>query len=101
MDDVFQNYFDSMPCFLTVQERDLKIVHANSRFVKNFGDPDGRYCYQVYKQRPEKCEVCPVERSFRTGQRTHGQRIERSGVARAEDQLPVLADGDHEPRASG
>ncbi|MHC4942368.1 MAG: PAS domain-containing protein, partial [Planctomycetota bacterium] len=68
MNDIFKNYFDSLPCFLTVQDRDLKIIHANKRFVDNFGDYKGRYCYHIYKHRPEKCEICPVERSFRTGQ---------------------------------
>jgi PAS domain S-box-containing protein len=68
MNDIFKQYFDSLPCFLTVQDRDLKIIHANKRFVDNFGDYKGRYCYHIYKHRPEKCEICPVERSFRTGQ---------------------------------
>jgi len=67
MDNIFKNYFDSMPCFLTVQDRDLRVVDANKLFQDNFGDYEGRYCYQVYKHRPEKCENCPVERTFRTG----------------------------------
>lgn len=64
----YQRYFDAMPCYVTVQDRDLKVITANSRFVKDFGDYRGRHCYQVYKQRPEKCERCPVERSYRDGQ---------------------------------
>ena len=70
MEQLYGNYFESMPCFLTVQDRDLRIVHANRRFMENFGEIEGRYCYQVYKRRPEKCESCPVERSFRDG-RSH------------------------------
>jgi PAS domain S-box-containing protein len=64
----YQQYFDAMPCYVTVQNRDFKVLTANSRFVKDFGNYQGRYCYQVYKQRPEKCEVCPVERTIRDGQ---------------------------------
>lgn len=67
MDDNYQAYFDSMPCFVTVQDRNFKIINANKRFVDNFGDHEGRYCYQIYKRRPEKCEDCPVERTFRDG----------------------------------
>ncbi len=67
MDNVYQSYFDSMPCFLTVQDRDLRMIAANRSFRENFGDHEGRRCYQVYKQRPERCENCPVERTFRTG----------------------------------
>ncbi len=64
----YQKYFDAMPCYLTVQDRDFKVIVANSRFVKDFGDYKGRHCYQVYKQQPEKCEICPVERTYRDGQ---------------------------------
>lgn len=68
MDEAYRTYFDSMPCFLTVQDRDLHIIHANLKFREEFGDYEGRYCFQVYKHRPEKCEVCPVERTFRDGE---------------------------------
>jgi PAS domain S-box-containing protein len=63
----FKDYFDSMPCYVTIQDRDLRVVEANRRFRKEFGDFKGRYCYQIYKNREEKCEVCPVERTFRDG----------------------------------
>ncbi len=68
MDNVFENYFRVMPCFLTVQDRNFRVIEANDRFVENFGDFRGRYCYQVYKSRPEKCEQCAVERTFRDGE---------------------------------
>ncbi len=64
----YKQYFDAMPCYLTVQDRNLKVIAANARFQEVFGDYRGRYCYQVYKQRPEKCEICPVERTYRDGQ---------------------------------
>jgi PAS domain S-box-containing protein len=64
-----------MPCYLSVQDHDLKVIDANLRFEQDFGDYRGRACYQVYKQRSEKCEDCPVERTFRDGQthRSHQQ----------------------------
>jgi PAS domain S-box-containing protein len=68
IDEVFKKYFDAMPCFLTVQDRDFKIIDANRKFREAFGETDGRCCYQVYKNRPEKCEDCPVERTFRDSQ---------------------------------
>ncbi len=67
----YQAYFDALPCYLTVQDRDFRIVEANRRFRRDFGDFEGRHCYQVYKHRSEKCEVCPVDRTFRDGQ-SHG-----------------------------
>jgi len=66
--DPYRQYFDRLPCYLTVQDRDFRILHANERFRKDFGDFDGRHCYQVYKHRSEKCEVCPVEQAFWDGQ---------------------------------
>jgi PAS domain S-box-containing protein len=68
MNDAYRHYFDAMPCYLTVQDRDLRLLDANRRFREHFGDIEGRHCYQVYKNRSEKCEVCPVEKAFRDGQ---------------------------------
>ncbi|NQT35015.1 PAS domain-containing protein [bacterium] len=68
MDLPYRDYFDEMPCYLTVQDRNLRVITANRRFIEDFGDYKGRYCYQVYKGRSEKCEVCTVEKTFRDGQ---------------------------------
>jgi PAS domain S-box-containing protein len=74
----YKAVFDEMPCFLTVQDRNFKIVRANARFKQFFGDPEGRYCYQVYKQRSERCEVCPVARTFRDGERHESEEEVRT-----------------------
>lgn len=71
----YKQYFEAVPGYLTVQNRDLKIITANNRFRKDFGDFEGCYCYQVYKHRPEKCEICPVERTFRDGQRHSSEEV--------------------------
>ncbi|MCX6543347.1 MAG: PAS domain-containing protein [Acidobacteria bacterium] len=73
MDLPYEQYFDAMPCYVTVQDRDFKVMAANRRFREAFGDYRGRYCYQVYKHRAEKCEVCPVEQTFRDGQVHSGE----------------------------
>ncbi|MBD3232511.1 MAG: PAS domain-containing protein [candidate division Zixibacteria bacterium] len=67
--------FDAIPAYITIQDRDLKIVEASQSFCRDFGDAEDRYCYQVYKQRPEKCENCTVERTFRDGQRHQSEEI--------------------------
>lgn len=69
MDLDFKQIFDTLPCFLSVQDQNFRIVGANNRFRRYFGDFEGRYCYQVYKGRPERCEVCPVARTFQDGER--------------------------------
>lgn len=73
MDLPYQLYFEAVPGYLTVQDRNFRIIAANNRFQRDFGAFDGRYCYQVYKHRPEKCEACPVERTFRDGQRHNSE----------------------------
>lgn len=65
----YRQIFEAMPCILSIQDRDFKIIKANDRFRSFFGDWEGRYCYQVYKRRSERCEVCPVARTFRDGDR--------------------------------
>jgi len=67
MQDPFRQYFDRLPCYVSVQDREYRILDANERFRKDFGQIEGRYCYQVYKHRSEKCEVCPVEETFWDG----------------------------------
>jgi PAS domain S-box-containing protein len=69
---------DAIPGYLTVQDRQFRIVEANDSFRKDFGDYEGRYCYQVYKHRPEKCEICPVELTFHDGQRHHSEETVRT-----------------------
>lgn len=93
----YQKYFDAVPGYLTVQDRSFKIITANDRFRKDFGNFEGRYCYQVYKNRPEKCEVCPVERTFRDGQRHSSEEqvacLDGTQVSVIVYTKPILNDG--------
>ncbi len=60
--------FERVPCFISVQDKDLRIVRANSVFSKEFGEREGDYCYKVYKDRTGPCTNCPVQRTFDDGQ---------------------------------
>jgi len=60
--------FEEVPCYLTIQDRDLRIVRANRRFKEDFGDEIGHACYSVYKHRDEECLNCPVAATFADGQ---------------------------------
>src|SRR4030042_6322299 len=66
-DNPYKVYFECVPAYLTILDRDLRIVDANSRFREDFGDFEGRYCFQVNQHRSERCEHCPTERTFRDG----------------------------------
>ncbi len=76
MEFPYRQYFDSMPCYLTVQDKNLKVIQANKKFTDDFGNYQGRYCFQVYKNRPIKCDYCAVERTFHDGKpRTSEEKV--------------------------
>ena len=65
--DIYQNLFEMVPCIITVQDRDYKLVQYNREFADKFAPEPGDYCYRAYKGRAEKCVICPVERTFEDG----------------------------------
>ena len=64
----YQHLFDQSPCYITVQDRDLRLTAANQRFTSEFSGEIGMHCYQTYKQRSGPCPECPVESTFKDGQ---------------------------------
>jgi len=78
-EDVYQDLFDLVPCFITVQDRSYKLLRYNKEFADTFEPGPGDYCYNAYKGRTEKCVVCPVEKTFEDG-RSHWS--EESGVTK-------------------
>jgi len=76
-----------MPAYLTILDPDLRIVEANRRFRRDFGDFEGRYCFQINQHRSERCEHCPAERTFRDGLR-HG--IEEKFINRLGNEISLL-----------
>jgi len=63
----YQNLFEQVPCLITVQNRDFKLVGFNREFSETFSPQPGDYCFHAYKGRDKKCESCPVEKTFRDG----------------------------------
>jgi histidine kinase len=63
----YQNLFERVPCIITVQDRNYKLIRYNREFEEKFSPQAGDYCYAAYKGREEKCIVCPVERTFEDG----------------------------------
>jgi histidine kinase len=62
--DEYQNLFERVPCYITVQDRDLKLVRYNREIARNFDARPGLHCYEAYKGRTEPCPVCPVLKTF-------------------------------------
>lgn len=63
----YRQLFDEMPCYLSVQDRDLRITASNRQFKEHFGDEIGCQCYQIYKHRDTPCQECPVADTFKDG----------------------------------
>lgn len=64
----YQHLFDEAPCYITVQDRDLHITAANRPFQDDFSPRDQSHCYEIYQQRQEACDNCPVLMTFSDGQ---------------------------------
>jgi PAS domain S-box-containing protein len=82
-----ESYFDALPGIVSVQDPDLRIVHYNHRLRELFGDPSGTHCYEFFKRRTEKCPDCPVEESFRTGER---KKTESVVIKQNGEEMPVM-----------
>jgi histidine kinase len=64
----FRQLFEQVPCAITVQDRSYRLIEYNQEFEDTFAPKSGDYCYYAYKGRTEKCENCPVEKTFADGQ---------------------------------
>jgi len=64
---LFQQLFDEVPCYISIQDRNFRLTGANKQFKQDFGDFIGSYCYEIYKHRTEPCRGCPVEATFEDG----------------------------------
>lgn len=55
---------DHLPCYVSIQNRDLQILFVNENFKKDFGDGVSKKCHSVYKCAEEICPNCPVQKTF-------------------------------------
>lgn len=67
---LYHQLFNEVPCYISIQNRDLRLIGGNSLFQKDFGNEIGEYCYEVYKHRSTSCPTCPVIKTFSDG-KTH------------------------------
>ena len=75
MQQKFEALFEEVPCYISVQDRNLNITQANRRFRDHFGDEIGKPCFEVYKHRDEPCAVCPVAHTFQDGEHYHSEEV--------------------------
>lgn len=63
----YQDLFEQVPCSITVQDADMRILKYNKEFAERFSPEPGAYCYEAYKGFSEKCPDCPLDKTFQTG----------------------------------
>ena len=73
--DEYQILFEQSPCYITVHDKDLRLIRYNREFADKFSPELGDYCYKVYKDRSERCEVCPVLRTFEDGKSHSSEEV--------------------------
>ncbi|MBM2815753.1 MAG: domain S-box [Ignavibacteria bacterium] len=64
----YRTLYDEVPCYISVQDRNFRIIDSNKRFQEEFGGRRGDFCYKIYKHRETQCEICPVALAFEDGE---------------------------------
>ncbi len=67
--------FETVPCIITVQDKNYKLVGYNREFSDRFDPQPDDYCFYAYKGRSTKCPNCPVEKTFRDGKSHHSEEV--------------------------
>ncbi len=63
----YNNLFQYAPCYITVQDKNFRLVRFNHEFAQQFEAKEGDFCYTAYKGRTTRCERCPVVKTFKDG----------------------------------
>ncbi len=82
--DEYRRLFERVPCVVTVQDRDYRLLRYNRHFEKNFHPKPGDFCYWAYKGRTCKCDPCPVEETFADGKSHYSEEaaVQKDGTIR-------------------
>ena len=65
--DLLNQLFEEVPCYISVQDRNFRITAANKLFKHHFGSQIGEFCFEIYKHRTSQCNECPVAETFQDG----------------------------------
>ena len=71
----YQQLFDEVPCYISVQDRQFRLTATNRRFKEDFDVELGAFCHEVYKHRDAPCPNCPVAKTFEDGQSHQAEMV--------------------------
>ena len=76
----FQLLFDAAPCYLTVQDRNLRLVTANKQFLEDFGKGFGSFCARAFTHDGEPHPDCPILKTFEEGKPQQAETVVTSNT---------------------
>lgn len=80
----YRQLFEESPSYVSVVDREFRILEANRSYRNTFGPHGGKHCYEQFMGAKEICEDCPVRQTFQEGCSRHTEK-----VVIARDGLPV------------
>jgi len=83
----FQLLFEAAPCYLTVQDSNLKLITANKKFLEDFGKEFGSFCAQAFTREGEPLPECPVLKTF---EEAKPQQVETVVTSKTGERYNVL-----------
>jgi signal transduction histidine kinase/FixJ family two-component response regulator len=61
-------FFNEMPCLVSIHDRDLKVLAVNAVYRERLGDRVGGHSWEIYTDGSDPPSMCPVGRTFKSGQ---------------------------------
>jgi len=71
----YAQLFNESPCYITIQDKNLKIIETNRLFKKHFTSKSDVFCHTVYMNRKAPCDSCPVLKTFNDGKSHFAEKI--------------------------
>jgi signal transduction histidine kinase len=65
--DEYGKLLDALPCYVTLQNRELDVLWSNGFCRRDFGDAAGKKCHELYGIGKSRCLDCPVQQTFSDG----------------------------------
>ncbi len=74
--------FDNVPCYVSVIDKNFRVVDSNALFRSTFSKKGAKYCYEMYKGRDKVCAKCPAVQVFKSGKRSTSLQVgvDRTGA---------------------
>ncbi|WP_299976219.1 ATP-binding protein [Desulfobacula sp.] len=89
--DLLNQLFEEVPCYISVQDKNLRITASNKRFRRHFGGQIGGVCFEIYKHRTSQCHECPVVATFQDGKSHSTEEIVTSKFGKQYNVLTLTA----------